>query len=101
MKLERFKEKNNKKKFIIVFTIICVLLVSGVVLYRTFAIFEVKTNLNMIKGTIEDPGNIYFAFYVNNKIEKEMPDRNGGFVLDEEASSCEVNGSTTDSIKFL
>ncbi len=99
MKLERFKEKNNKKKFIIVFTIICVLLVSGVVLYRTFAIFEVKTNLNMIKGTIEDPGNIYFAFYVNNKIEKEMPDRNGGFVLDEEASSCEVNGSTTDSIK--
>ena len=99
MKLERFKEKNKKRTGIFVFTIVCILLVSGVILYRTFAIFEVKTNQNIIKGTVEDPGNIYFAFYVDNKIQKDMPDRNGGFVLDEEASYCGVNGNKIDTVK--
>ena len=99
MKLQKFKEKDGKRTGIIVFTIACILLVSGVILYRTFAIFEVKTNQNIIKGTVEDPGNIYFAFYVDNKIQKDMPDRNGGFVLDEEASYCGVNGNKIDTVK--
>ena len=72
MKLERFKERDNKRIGIIVFTIVCILLVSGVILYRTFAIFEVKTNQNVIKGTVQDPGNIYFAFYVNDGEEDKI-----------------------------
>ena len=63
MTLKSFKEKDKKRTSIIVFTIVCILLVSGVILYRTFAIFEVKTNQNVIKGTVQDPGNLYFAFY--------------------------------------
>ena len=68
MRLKRFKEKDNKRIGIIVFTLVCVLLVSGVILYRTFAIFEVKTNQNVIKGTVQDPGDIYFAFYKDDQI---------------------------------
>lgn len=104
MKLEKFKEKNNKRIGIIVFTIVCILLVSGAVLYRTFAVFEVKTNQNVIKGKVEDPGNIYFAFYQksedgNYEIKKDMPNKNEGYVLDEEQSYCGVNGEKSSNIK--
>ncbi len=99
MKLKKFKEKDKKRIGIIVFTLACILLVSGVVLYRTFAIFEVKTNQNVIKGTVQDPGNIYFAFYYDGGIKKEMPVKDNGYVLDEEASYCGVNGSHDDNIK--
>ena len=98
MKLEKFREKDNKRIGIVVFTIVCLLLVSGVILYRTFAIFEVKTNQNVIKGTVQDPGNIYFAFYQKNgengeyEIQKDMPNKDEGYVLDEEQSYCGVTG---------
>ncbi len=98
MKLKRFKEKNNKRTSIILFTITCILLVSGVILYRTFAIFEVKTNQNVIKGTVQDPGNIYFAFYKDSEIQKDMPSIGEGYVLDEEASYCGVTGSNDNDI---
>ena len=99
MKLEKFKAKNNKRIGIIVFTIVCILLVSGVILYRTFAIFEVRTNQNVIKGTVQDPGNIYFAFYIDNEIQRDMPQRDSGYILDEEASYCGVTGENDSNIK--
>ena len=98
MKLQKFKEKDGKRTGIIVFTIACILLVSGVILYRTFAIFEVKTNQNVIKGTVQDPGNIYFAFYVDNEIQKDMPQEGSEYVLDEKASYCGANGNKDDKI---
>ena len=104
MKLKKFKERDNKKLGVILFTLICLFLISGAVLYRTFAIFEVKTNQNVIKGTVQDPGNIYFAFYQKNEetgnfdIQKEMPSKENGYVLDEVQSYCGVNGSQDDSI---
>ncbi len=98
MKLEKFKEKDHKRLGIIVFTIVCILLVSGVILYRTFAIFEVKTNQNVIKGTVQDPGNIYFAFYVDDKIEKKMPQKDTGYIFDEESSYCGIAGSNDENI---
>ena len=104
MKLEKFKERNYKKISVIVFTVACVLLVSSVILYRTFAIFEVKANQNVINGTVEDPGNIYFAFYQKNEengsyeIKKDMPQQGSGYVLDEEKSYCGVNGNMDEKI---
>ncbi len=99
MKLKKFKERDNKRLGVIIFTITCILLVSGVILYRTFAIFEVRTNQNVIKGEVQDPGNIYFAFFVDNEIQKDMPKKESEYVLDEENSFCGVNGSHDDNIK--
>ena len=99
MKLERFKEINKRQASIVIFTLFCIFLVSGVILYRTFAIFEVKTNQNVINGTVQDPGNIYFAFYYDGAIQKDMPVKDNGYVLDEENSFCGVNGSQDDNIK--
>ncbi len=107
MKLKSFKEKDKKKIGIILFTITCILLITGVVLFRTFAIFEVNNNFNVINGTIEDPGDIYFAFYVKNEenedyvIQKNMPRKEDGYVLDESRSYCGVTGKNDSNIKVF
>ena len=90
MKLEKFKEK-NKKKFIIGFTICCIFLLAGVFLGTSFATFTEEKNFNVINGTAQDPGDIYFAYYVDGTITREMPKQNTGYVLDEEQSNC-TNG---------
>ncbi len=101
MKLKKFKERDYKRTGIIAFTIMCILLVSGVILYRTFAIFEVRTNQNVIKGTVQDSGDIYFAFYKDNQIQKEMPKKEEGYVLDESKSYCGVTGENDSQIKVF
>ncbi len=98
MELRKFKEKNPKKVGIILFTITCILLISGVILYRTFAIFQVDTTQNVINGSIEDPGDIYFAFYKDGNIQKEMPKKSDGYVLDESQSYCGVTGAKDSKI---
>ena len=46
MKLEKFKEENNKKTFIVIFTVCCILLLAGVLVYNSFAVFtEEKESL--------------------------------------------------------
>ncbi len=99
MKLEKFKEKNKKKIGIILFTITCILLISVVILYRTFAIFETNDEFNVINGNVEDVGDIYFAFYKDGVIEKEMPRKEEGYVLDESQSYCGVLGDHNSDIK--
>ena len=91
MKLEKFKEKNSKKKFIIIFTISCILLLAGVFLYTSFAVFTEDKNFNVINGTAQDPGDIYFAYYVDGEITRDMPSQNSGYLFDEEQSNC-TNG---------
>ncbi len=93
MKVEKFKEKNNKQIGIIIFTVCCILLITGVYLYSSFAIYEQDQNFNVINGTVEDPGDLYFAFYVDDVISKTMPAKDSGYVLDTEKSSC-TNGAT-------
>ena len=100
MKLKRFKETDKKKIGVFIFTIVCVLLVGGVVLYRTFAIFEVRTNQNVINGTVQDPGNIYFAFYVDDKIQKDLPNKEDDYVFNSQKSYCGVLGEKDNSIKL-
>ncbi len=98
MELRKFKERNPKKVGIILFTISCILLISGVILYRTFAIFQVNENQNIINGSIEDPGDIYFAFYKDGNIQKEMPRKEEGYILDEQESYCGVTGKKDNNI---
>ena len=93
MELEKFKEKNNKRTGIIIFTVCCILLITGVYLYSSFAIYEQNQNFNIINGTVEDPGDIYFSFYVDGVISKTMPTKGSGYTLDTTASYC-TNGAS-------
>ena len=91
MKLERFKEKNNKRRFIVIFTVCCILLLAGVLLYNSFAVFTEEKEFNVINGTYQDPGDIYFAYYVDGVITRDLPKQNTGYIFDEESSNC-TNG---------
>ncbi|HIR74879.1 TPA: hypothetical protein IAB95_05225, partial [Candidatus Ventrenecus avicola] len=91
MKLEKFKEKDTKKRFIVIFTVCCILLLAGVFLYTSFAVFTEDKNFNVINGTYQDPGDIYFAYYVDGQITRNLPTQDSGYMLDEESSNC-TNG---------
>ena len=93
MKLEKFKEQDNKRKFIIIFTVCCVLLLAGVFLYTSFAIFTEDKQFNVINGTYQDPGDLYFAVYIDGQITNTFPSKDSGYTLDTTQSSC-TNGAT-------
>ncbi len=93
MKLEKFKEQDNKRKFIIVFTVCCVFLLAGVFLYTSFAVFTEEKQFNVINGTYQDPGDLYFAVYIDGQITNTFPSKDSGYTLDTTQSSC-TNGAT-------
>ena len=93
MKLEKFKEKNNKRKFIVIFTLSCIFLLAGVFLYTSFAVFTEDKQFNVIHGTYQDPGDLYYAIYIDDKISNTIPSKDSGYTLDTEKSSCN-NGVT-------
>ena len=93
MKLEKFREKDNKRKFIIIFTVCCVFLLAGVFLYTSFAIFTEDKQFNVINGAYQDPGDLYFAVYVDGEITNTIPSKDSGYTLDTTQSSC-TNGAT-------
>ena len=87
-KLQKFKENNSKRKVIVTAIIISILLLSGVYLYSSFAVFTEEKNFNVINGTVSDPGDIYFAYYVDGVITRNMPSQNTGYTLNTEKSTC-------------
>ena len=93
MKLERFKEKSSRKKFIIVFTVVCILLLAGVFLYTSFAVFTEEKQFNVINGTYQDPGDLYFSVYIDGQITNTFPSKDEGYLFDSIQSSC-TNGAT-------
>lgn len=68
MQLKKFKETNHKRNVIV--SLLSVLLLSGIYLYKTFAAFREEKQFNVINGEVEDPGDIYFAYYVDGEITR-------------------------------
>ena len=93
MKLQKFKVRNNKKFAFIFISVIFLFLLGGIYLYNSFAIFTEEKHFNVINGTVGDPGDIYFAYYVDGEITRSMPKQNTGYTLNEEKSNC-TNGVT-------
>ena len=95
LKLQKFKETNSKRKIIITTIILSALLLSGIYLYNSFAVFTEEKHFNVINGEIQDPGDIYFAYYVDGEITRNMPKQNTGYKLDTDKSNC-TNGVKVD-----
>ena len=93
MKLEKFKEKNTKRKVIVIFTVCCVLLLAGVFLYTSFAVFTEEKQFNVINGQYQDPGDLYFAVYIDGEITNTFPNASDGYTFNSTESSC-TNGVT-------
>ena len=60
-------------------------------MYTSFASFTENKQFNVINGTYKDPGDIYFAYYVDGNITRDLPKQNTGYIFDEEKSNC-TNG---------
>ena len=93
MNLKKFKEKNPKRNFIIIFTACSIVLLAGVYLYTSFAIFTEDKQFNVINGQYQDPGDLYFTVYINGQITNTFPSKEDGYVFDTTQSSC-TNGAT-------
>ena len=84
MKLEKYKQRNPKNIGIAVFTIACVLLIAFVFIYSSFASFQTNETRTFINGNVVDPGDLYFAFYVDGVISSTVPTKGEGYTLDKE-----------------
>ena len=93
MKLESFHEEDNKKRFIIVFTVMCIALVVGVFLYHSYAWYEDEKTFNSFSGNVNPVGDIYFAVYVNNVASENVPAKDTGYNFDH--AECTNSASLT------
>ena len=87
MKLEKYVDKNIKRRKVILITISAIVLISiSFLLYKTFASFTESAEFPMMKGKVDYFGNsdIYFVFYQGVKQLEEMPqkDNSEGLVFD-------------------
>ena len=58
------------------------------IFYKSYAFYEEKKDFNVINGVVEDPGDLYFAYYVNDTITRDFPTKDSGLTLDTAKSSC-------------
>ena len=88
MKLEKYKEFHRKRKIIYSLVGLILLAISVFLFYQSYAFYEEKKNFDVINGTVEDPGDISFAYYIDGVISRNMPLQNTGYTLDETKSNC-------------
>ena len=89
MELKKYKDNNYKRKSYVILIIGFLLLsISSYLFYKSYALYEEKKDFDVINGTVEDPGDIYFAYYIDGIISRNMPVQNTGYTLDEAKSNC-------------
>ena len=92
-KLEKFTKNKNKKKIITISVIAFVLLIGVITLYRTFALYEEKLELNLIQGKVPEytSGDVSIAAIVDGVKSSTIPSKGNGYVF--ESAVCD-NGAT-------
>ena len=88
VKLEKFKIKNKRTTSILFLVIYTIILSGGIYFATSYDLYEEKKDFNVINGTVEDAGDIYFVYYIDGNISRVMPSQNTGYTLDTEKSSC-------------
>ena len=88
MSLKKFKQINYKKVTILFLIFLLGAVAGYLVLYPSYAYYEENKNFDVINGTVEDPGDIYFTYYIDGIISRNMPSQNTGYTLDTEKSNC-------------
>ena len=88
MSLKKFKQINYKKVTILFLIFLLGVVAGYLVLYPSYAYYEESKNFDVINGTVEAPRDIYFAYYIDGIISRNMPAQNIGYTLDTEKSNC-------------
>ena len=93
VRLVKFRSNNKLGIVIACFLFVIVIFVSLISYFKSYALFREEKYFNVINGTIGDPGDIYFAYYVDDEITREIPKKGSGYTLDITKSNC-TNGVT-------
>ena len=91
MKLKSFKQRNLKKIFIIVFSIIGVFLMAKAIFSTSFASYEDNKSFNIVSTTIPDIGEALYVYHLNDGTITTLARDFTGLVLDQARSSCNYN----------
>ncbi len=91
MRLVKFTKNKNKKRRIIVGSIIgVILLIGGITIYRTFALYEERREFNVLKGQVPSfKSDITLAIKVNGTSQETIPAK-GNYIV---TVTCD-NGAT-------
>ena len=98
MKLEKYVDKNEKKRKVILISISTIVLISiSFLLYKTFASFTESAEFPMMKGKVDYFGNsdVYFTFYQGDEQLEEMPQKDNPENLVFDHGECD-NGATIE-----
>ena len=98
MKLEKYVDKNAKRRKTILITISAIVLISvSLLLYKTFASFTESAEFPIMNGKVDYFGNsdIYFVFYQGDKELEEMPQKDNKENLVFDYGECD-NGATIE-----
>ena len=92
MKLERFDKYKNQKRIAIAAFIGLLLTLGGVKLYKTFAVYEVKKEFNILRGRIPEfnKGDINFKFLLDGIESLNIPIKAEGKIY--EGYKCNKEG---------
>ena len=93
MELKKYKNNNKRKPYVLIVIGFLLISISAYLFYESYALYEEIKDFNVINGTVEDPGDIYFAYYIDGEISREMPSQNTGYTLNNEKTNCN-NGVT-------
>ena len=91
MGLKKFKYINKRYCFIVASIFLVIGLLSCMLYFKSYAVFREEKHFNVINGEVQDPGDIYFAYYVDDEITREIPKKGSGYTLDITKSTC-TNG---------
>ena len=61
--------------------------------YQGYTLYTEKKNFDAINETSKDSNDVYFAYYIDGVISRDMPLQNTGYTLDETKSNCNNNVS--------
>ena len=91
MRNEKFIFKNLKKININLILIVIGFLIGYFFFGGAYKFYKENKNFDVSNGNIKSSENIYFAYYIDGEISREMPKQNTGYTLDNEKSYC-TNG---------
>ena len=95
MELKKYKNNNKRKPYVMLVIGFLLISVGSYLFYKSYAFYEEAKDFNIINGVIEDPGDIYFAYYLDGEISREMPEQNTGYTLEEAKTNCNNNVTVT------
>lgn len=90
MKFERLSKNKHQKRIIILVIIGIILLIGGITLFKTFALYEDKKEFNVLKGKIS-AGKVSVVSYVDGEISSDIPKKEDGFFVESVECDSKIN----------